>query len=85
MVQIESIVQPNSVLNDFRWESMAFVWIVSNIHPYIIAQLKLTWQYRRISYQVATTYQIDGNLKLTFSIKVNPDAIVEWVVEQYIQ
>jgi len=45
MAQIESIIQPDRVLNDFRRESIAFVWIVSNFHPYIIAQLKLIWQY----------------------------------------
>jgi hypothetical protein len=39
MAEIESIVQPDRVLDDFGWESMAFIWIVLNIHPYIVAQL----------------------------------------------
>jgi hypothetical protein len=29
MTQIESIIQPDRVLDDFGWESMAFVRIVS--------------------------------------------------------
>ncbi len=45
MAQIESIVQPDRVLDDFGWEAMAFVGIISIFHPHIIAIPKLTWQY----------------------------------------
>jgi hypothetical protein len=45
MTQIESIIQPDRVLNYFEWKSMAFVRISSSFHPNIIAQPKLTCQY----------------------------------------
>lgn len=38
MTQIESAVQPGSVLDDFGWEAMAIERIVSHSRLYIIAQ-----------------------------------------------
>jgi len=49
MTQIESIIQPDCVLDYFGWEAMAFVRIVSFSHLYIIAQSELTWQHHHLS------------------------------------
>lgn len=45
MAEIESAIEPNSVLDDFKWESMAFVYWFCWFHGIITARAELTWQY----------------------------------------
>ena len=45
MAQIESIVKPDRVLNDFWWKPVAFVQLAWNTHPNIVADLLLICQY----------------------------------------
>ena len=46
MTQIESIIEPDGIVDDFGQEPMTIVWIIWRAHPVIVAQQQLTWQYR---------------------------------------
>ena len=43
--QIEAMIEPDRVLNDFGWESMTFVLIIGCTHFAIVAQMPLICQY----------------------------------------
>ncbi len=43
--QIEAMIEPDRVLNDFGWESMTFVLIIGCTHFAIVAQTPLICQY----------------------------------------
>jgi len=45
MAQIESVVEPDSVLNDFRWESIPLIQVSWSLHPAILNQQALICQY----------------------------------------
>jgi hypothetical protein len=47
VTEIESVVEPNGLANDFGRESMAFV----SVHPQIIDQWQLTCQYPQLRLQ----------------------------------
>ena len=45
VAQIEPIIEPDGVLNDFGWKSMTFVLIIGRTHYIIVAQPPLICQY----------------------------------------
>ena len=45
MTEIETELEPHSVLNDVGWESMAFIGVSASIHSDILAQRQLSCQY----------------------------------------
>ena len=48
MTEIETELEPHSVLNDVGWESMAFIGVSASIHSDILAQRQLSCQYQQI-------------------------------------
>ena len=45
MTEIESMIEPDGVLDDFRWKSVTFVRVSSRNHAVIVTQQPLTCQY----------------------------------------
>ena len=67
VTQIETIVQPDSVTNDLRRKSVAFIQSVRNIHPSTVAELQLTGQYRiiHITLSIHWRFSSEGNMLYT--------------------
>ena len=68
VAQVEPVIEPNSVTNNFRWESMAFVCI----HARSMNSWRLTCQYRAALYRkLSVGVDAIGFLSLLVSITVN--------------
>ena len=65
MAEIESIVEPYSITNDIRWESVTLV----SIHPEIIFHRELTCQYRLVTRLLNIPNMIDHRLDCRISIR----------------
>ena len=70
MAEIESIVEPYCVLNDFRRKTISLINICI-IHPAIVAEEQLTCQYPQIT-EVATKDQVEGARLSIFGSMVCP-------------
>jgi len=46
MTQVKAMIEPYSILNNFRWKSVTLVQRGWSLHPTITLYRQLTWQYR---------------------------------------
>ena len=45
MAEVDAVVEPDGVLNDFSRKSVALVWAFSAFHPRIVGSRRWIWQY----------------------------------------